>query len=97
MILYLSGKHAEIYLVVKSASDSFAMDERSRLRRSHTQDGVLSSDALRASLDNTRKMMAHAAGVSASVCDEDAVVHGFRHYHKKEKVADLCRSYLPLR
>jgi len=36
-------------------ASAFLLDERSQLRRSHKQERVLSSDALRASLDNTEK------------------------------------------
>jgi len=58
---------------------TFSQDERSRLRRSHKQEGVLSIDALHASLDNTRKTTANDIGVSAQGHDAVAIGQGIRH------------------
>jgi len=62
---------------------TFSLDERSRLRRSQKQDGVLSGDARSASPDNRRKTTANAAGVSAQGHDAVAIGQGIRHYLKK--------------
>jgi len=44
-------------------ASAFALDERSRLRRSHTQRGLLSPGARSAPGDNRRKTAANAANV----------------------------------
>jgi len=44
-------------------ASNISLDERSRLRRSHNQDSVLTPDALCASGVNTWKTDANAAGV----------------------------------
>jgi len=51
------------------ASD-ISMDERSRLRRSRDQEGVLSNGARSAPFDNTRKNATNAAGVSTQRHDK---------------------------
>jgi len=58
----------------------FSMDEGSQLRRSHIQEGVLSTGARSAPVDNTRKTVAHAAGVSEQRCDEGAIIQVIKHY-----------------
>jgi len=62
---------------------TIAVDERSRLRRSHCQESVLSTDARRASVDNTRKTIVNAAGVSAQGCDPGTLVQRIRDYLTK--------------
>jgi len=60
-------------------ASAFSIDERSRLRRSHNQEGVLSNCAESAQFDNTRKNAEKAAGVSKQKHDESAIVQEIRH------------------
>jgi len=68
-------------------ASTISLDEGSRLRRSHTQDGVLSRDARSASRDNTRKKTANAAGVSTQGRDVVAIGQTVRHTLRSEEAS----------
>src|SRR5579883_1799850 len=62
-------------------ASALSMDEGSRLRRSHTQEGLLLPGARSAPGNNRRKTVANAAGVSAQERDKITIVQGIKHSH----------------